>query len=457
MGTGEPESISCNPNPDCDNERPIRYLNVNFVFLLSPSGTHNFNEKDDGLGNTSMNGYQRAEYMINTLNWMMATNQTYSLDSSLPVCETRIRYVLKSVSFIRTPHYDMDYTDAGYNNIMSSFAVNPNSEFTAIHHFNSKHSSNGVRKLGGYGPGPWVTTWNDWNNIYPNDPNYNSRNLAHELFHAKGLRHAWRFDNCQDTKDNPNLWCEGSNNVMDYNCYHQFNLTPCQICMLHSWLDQRTQYINQEGGCPPPTSYFDIPQRVCRGINSPFYPEIYLQGSACTNENQFRIHISKVPQVGSQSSIPNTIFQSWYSGQVGHIGLKQWTGYQFGSGVYRIELTVKHSECANEDSMVKWVTVELCPEEGIPANCCLSAAFMYPNPSGEDAVLHYTLEEEANLLIDMIGINLPTPITLQSTRWSAIGNYELPLNLSQFPDGAYQVRIFLNQQEIISMNLVKQQ
>jgi len=155
--------------------------------------------------------------------------------------------------------------------------------------------------------------------------------------------------------------------------------------------------------------------------------------------------------------MPNTIFQSWYSGQVGHIGLKQWTGYQFGSGVYRIELTVKHTDCANEDSMVKWVTVELCPEEGIPANCCLSAAFIYPNPSGEDAVIHYTLEEEANLLIDMIGINLPTPITLQSARWSAIGNYELPLNLSPFPDGAYQVRIFLNQQEIIPINLVKQQ
>ncbi|MBK9270461.1 MAG: T9SS type A sorting domain-containing protein [Saprospiraceae bacterium] len=144
-------------------------------------------------------------------------------------------------------------------------------------------------------------------------------------------------------------------------------------------------------------------------------------------------------------------------GKLSNHRLKQQTGYQFQSGVYRIELTAKHSDCTNENALVKWVTVELCPDEGIPANCCVSAAFIYPNPSGDNAILHYTLEEETNLQIDITGINLPTPVTLQNTNWSAIGNYDLPLDLSPFPDGAYQVRLFLNQQEIIPINLIKQQ
>lgn len=55
-----PDGMNCNPS-SCTNEIPIKYLGVHMIFLLSPSGGYNFNEKNDGLGNSSNNGYQRTE------------------------------------------------------------------------------------------------------------------------------------------------------------------------------------------------------------------------------------------------------------------------------------------------------------------------------------------------------------------------------------------------------------
>ena len=451
-----PEIVSCNPS-GCTNEIPTKYLGLHMVFLLSTDGKFNFNERNDGLGNSANNGYQRAEYFIDNMNWMLENNQPYSLDPSLAVCSTKIRVFLKSVKFIRTANYDMDWQDSGYNQVMSSFAINSSNDFTLIHHYNSKHVKNGLRVLGGYGPGPWITTWNDWNNVYPNDLNYNCRNACHELFHALSLSHAWPGDQCSETKNNTNVWCNGSNNVMDYNCYHLFNLTPCQICRMHDWLNNHTSFIDKQGDCFPPVAYFDIPEKVCKGFGQ---PEIYMQASASSHENMYLLEIMKVSSIGSNDPIQGTpVFSSWYNGQAYNIPLKQKTGYNFSNiGVYRIKLGVDHTDCTGFCDLIKWVTVQNCFYDGGPATaCCVTDMAFAPNPTNTDSYLFFTVIEAATININLTGISNPnSSLIVQNDILMSEGNYMILVETNNLSDGIYSVQLQINNGAILNTNIVVQ-
>lgn len=454
-----PEGANCNPS-ECLNSIPIKYLGVHVIFLLSPSGGYNFNEKNDGLGNSNNNGYIRAEHMIDVMNWMLSNNQTYGLDPSLPVCQIKLRVFLKSVQFIRTSNYDMNYLDSQYADYMTSIAINSSNDFTFIHHYNSQHTNlNGERVLGGYGPTNWVTTWNDWNNVYPNDPNYNSRNSCHELFHALNLSHAWSGDFCNDTKNNSNQWCGDNNNVMDYNCAALFNLTPCQICRMHDYLNSHSAYIDKEGDCPPPVAFFDLPSKVCRSNYQA--PEIYMQATASTNEDKYLIEIFEVEFIGSNDPVPGTIFSAWYSGQAFNIPLKQKTGYNFqNTKIYRVKLGVDNNNCSGFNELIKYVTVQNCFVVGGPSNptgnCCINDAALYPNPTNSETNLYFTITEPVNVVVQINGIGLSNALTIQELTYLPEGNYMIPIQTDILINGLYTIQIILNNSEYFNINLVVQ-
>ena len=90
-----------NPIAICTDNNSTKWIRVNIHFINHSDGTGNFNPNDDGNGNTGMNGYKRAETVINFANEKLANNQQMWRPSgnSTPVSPIRIRYLLTGVYF----------------------------------------------------------------------------------------------------------------------------------------------------------------------------------------------------------------------------------------------------------------------------------------------------------------------------------------------------------------------
>jgi hypothetical protein len=198
------------------------------------------------------------------------------------------------------------------------------------------------------------------------------RTLVHEIGHLINLQHTWYGDSCSDTPNNPNCWTyaannsscdqwgvEVSNNVMDYNEWPAWSLSPCQLGRVHSELDgPLANYVDQCSQCRPASVFFDMAETQCLPIR--------LDGTASDNEDRFFLEIYQVSSVGSVTVVPGTYFSSWYPGQIGRIdNLGSFANYPFGSNkIYRIKVAVQsdaagqgNGSCVAWDEQVRYVQV----------------------------------------------------------------------------------------------------
>ena len=129
----------------------MKYVKVNFHFMMKSDSTLNFRPYDDGLGNCSFNAYDYSKMLITYVNLRLAHNQHMHLlpGNNTPVLSRNYRLVLKGIYF----HYDDNaYT---YNNLsigeIAYYSVNPTSEINIffVYDSSSNYSGGGSANING--------------------------------------------------------------------------------------------------------------------------------------------------------------------------------------------------------------------------------------------------------------------------------------------------------------------
>ena len=88
----------------CTDPNSVKYLRVNYHFILKDDGTGNFNEYGDGQGNGNQyNGFVRAKEIIENANSELSalTENWLPSGETKTVLPTRFRYILTGVYFHR--------------------------------------------------------------------------------------------------------------------------------------------------------------------------------------------------------------------------------------------------------------------------------------------------------------------------------------------------------------------
>ena len=125
-----------------DEFTPVKYVKVNFHYMLKADSTLNFRPYDDGLGNCSFTAYDYSDQIIQYVNQRLSTNSQMHLPpgNTTPVLERKYRLVLEGVYF----HYDDDaYTYNGVLNHIANYSINPDSEINIF--FTYDDSPNGYQ------------------------------------------------------------------------------------------------------------------------------------------------------------------------------------------------------------------------------------------------------------------------------------------------------------------------
>jgi hypothetical protein len=246
-----------------------KYITLHIHYVLRQNKTGNFNKIDDGWVGTpyhqpGVNGYTRAQTIVNNANIKMANNYPHFLPNpnNTPVLPKRVQFILGSVNFIEDDyyfglhHYTGDFPMDPMFGIQRGCSINVYfAEHDTIKYKN--HPTKGASGIANdipdnVNPGYLATNIQDWGSTYKNHPTWDgtSHVLCHEVGHLLGLHHDWPFqDYCSDTPPHPNCWafnanlppCDSwlniSNNTMSYNGGWQETLTPCQIQRVHDRLN----------------------------------------------------------------------------------------------------------------------------------------------------------------------------------------------------------------------------
>lgn len=460
--TGAVDCNNLDPNDPCPfDDEPIKYVNVNFHFIQTAWGAGNFSATGDGAGGT-YNGFQRAEDIINVANQQMEENgNCWGVTPANANCKINIRLVLQGVYFHRTnlalhsfdpPEYKVLIRNGvgsasatgplwGY---MQNNRVNPNSEIN-IYSYNSDVAS-------GVTNGIVTNIHNDWNKYiqYERDQTNgtagvptewamwsSSKILLHEIFHNGGLWiHPFQGnDGCDDTPVFPNAG-SNQNNLMDYNSYEDWCLSPCQICRLNEGLDPDEYEEREEDDCPPLSNFFTIRNEICSDD-----PQIFLEGSASFNETKHFIEIFEVASVGS-NDVQGGYASHWFNGEIGKVNLGEYACYGFECGkVYRIKLAVSN-ECEEWSESVQYATINCPPCDVEEEACCVELFSVSPNPGNDVINVSYDLLESRNVSItlhDQFSGQLCGTIKNQLSEDS--GSHAVNFNISSYSEGLYFIRL----------------
>ena len=103
------------PEAICTDPNSTKWIRINIHFISKSDGTGNFNVNDDGNGDPNMNGYKRAEIIINECNIALADNQKMwrPFGSNTPVQPIRVRYLLAGVYFHNSDYWIETYNGQG--------------------------------------------------------------------------------------------------------------------------------------------------------------------------------------------------------------------------------------------------------------------------------------------------------------------------------------------------------
>ena len=125
-----------------DVHTPIKYIKLNFHFMMKSDSTLNFRPFDDGLGNCSFTAYDYSNEIIHLMNVRLSANEPMHLpqNNNTEVLSRQYRVILKGVYF----HYDDNaYTYANSSPgwlddfEIQTYSVNAESEVNVFDVFNS--------------------------------------------------------------------------------------------------------------------------------------------------------------------------------------------------------------------------------------------------------------------------------------------------------------------------------
>ena len=242
-------------------------IRLNIHFFLKADGTGNFNEEDDGFGNTNLSGYDLAFEIIKRLNETQESNPKLNIppNNNIPNLPKNFDFELNGVFFHRDENA---YIYQNTPNIGTSFGSDENEVINIFYTFDPIRS-----EVGGYASSLTPTSilftemsmyrrYTDYINALINknldhiDWWYHAliNTTAHEIGHLLSLSHVVANtcstcdDFCDDTPTrqemidnwgiNPNhcgwanLGFGCTNNLMDYGGY--YSLSPCQLNRIYS-------------------------------------------------------------------------------------------------------------------------------------------------------------------------------------------------------------------------------
>jgi hypothetical protein len=260
----------------------LKFVRINYHFMLKSDGSGNFNELNDGDGRL-YSGYDFANDITQAMNDRNSWNEKMNIlpNNTTAYPEKNYKYVLDAVYFHRddVTHYKkmIDYPNQGRDkdNVVNIFLTEDNTFPPGGGGYASSLDQNSKIKF--------TENWFGWQQYKINMANSypwgwtlhaNSQQFNHEIGHLLGLSHTvmWNDgipcqtgcpgsgvvnllcdDGCADTPTawevtsangctvHPaGIWNTGndpwkSNNLMDYNGANA--LTPCQINIIHSSLE----------------------------------------------------------------------------------------------------------------------------------------------------------------------------------------------------------------------------
>lgn len=339
-----------------ESSNAVKYVSVNIHFMLNADGSGNFNEYWDGQKDSTKNGYNFAEKIIEKANFELKHNQKmfrrpFGVDS-IPVLPVNIQYVLKGIYFERNDKFHSDDFFSGWE-ILDKFGVNPKTEIN-IFAIVPERSGSGIaiQVLEPEVKSPQLATKVSFYNKYLISPewseNYAASTINHEIGHLLGLNHTWNTDDdCDDTpmgfrkesgewgqcwgfqKNDKycNSWLNISNNIMDYNEHYPHAYTPCQINKIHILLRTAAlSFVEQTGGDPP--------LNIILKIEKEYLPEnVIIDGTGSSNEVSSSLQVLNLKK---NPKIPvwlrkKTWTQDWTDSPLSKIVLSDFTSFRKGN------------------------------------------------------------------------------------------------------------------------------
>lgn len=448
-----PQYVDCNAidpsNPCPFDNAPTRYFKVNIHYVLTEQGDLNFTPSDDGDGG-SLNGYVRAEQIIDEANRQtVANSEGWGLNPRPPVCNLNFKLLLNGVYF--------HYTDVGLNPARTAYNWGTLWGYLNQQYVNAANEINifvfEATNASGTANGNHATLHNMWSDYHNGEVGMQSnwyitlaaRVIWHEVFHNNGLpRHPFEDDGCSDTPTfNPPCWAwspdpnnrchtQGSNNLMDYNGYPDWSLSPCQICKINE--NYQSGYVtNVSNDCPPAVSFFDVDPQVCCNENT---PTVIMYGSASVNETRHFIEIYEVNAIGS-TAVKGGYYSNWFFTQAGNVDLRTFCGYPFECAkIYRIKLAVM-SGCAPWHETVRYASCNLIAEGGN-----IKTLDVVPNPATNNISINLDLEQGSHLNVQVFNLIGGGAVkTVATDQAFDAGPSSIGVDVSDLGEGTYLLRV----------------
>lgn len=379
---------------DCNDPDNIKHVKVNIHYLLKDDGSGNFHETGDGWGNPYYTGFDYAEDMIDSINVELDVNPGIPggmqvLPYDYTITDFGFRFVLAGVYFHRNTSlydtydlgYDLDNAGSSLWNMsgtsQAGYLRNENEEINIFILSSPSFGNTGVfQGVAGLG-GKYCHVFNSWltykyghQNWGPGTPpselhRFEARTIAHELGHNLNLGHAYLWDGIDDTKQlgyscwthtatgNCSDWNNITNNLLDYNGYDDYSLTPMQITKVRTHLNTtKSQYVQQCSNCDVAHANLYVPENQCLPV--------YIDGTASQNEDKHFLEIVEVDPNNNNALVSGTYFSSWFNGAINRIDdLGAYAGYNFIHGKrYRIKLAVQNYD-PNGGFCTQWDETEL--------------------------------------------------------------------------------------------------